>query len=78
MHVLDIAKAIKKMTVRELKDLIFENYHQTMRFSKEDSYYSMKHQKKKDLQFFVTKLTEKISDPHDPKEHYQSFLSKKT
>ena len=32
---------------------------------------------KKDLQFFATKLTEKISDPHDVKEELQSFIRKK-
>ena len=35
------------MTVKELKDLITENYYQHMGFAKENSYYSMKHQKKK-------------------------------
>ena len=36
----------------------------------------MKHQKK-DLDFFVTKLTEKMPDPRNAKKHYQSFLRKK-
>ena len=31
------------MIVKELKDFIFENYHQQMGFAKENSYYSMKY-----------------------------------
>ena len=37
----------------------------------------MKHQKKKDLQLFATKLSEKISDPQNAKEHYPSFTRRK-
>ena len=37
------------MTVNGIRDFIFENYYKQIRFSKENSYYSMKHQKKKDL-----------------------------
>ena len=47
MYILDIAEAIKKMTIKELKDFIFENYHQRMGFANEYSYYSVKHKKKK-------------------------------
>ena len=65
------------MIVKELKDFIFENYHQQMGFAKENSYYSMKYWKKKDSQLFATKLIEKIPNPHNVKEHYQSFLRKK-
>ena len=50
MYILNIAKAIKKMTVKELKGFIFENYHLRLGFDKENSYYSMKRRKKKDLQ----------------------------
>ena len=32
----------------------------------------MKHQKKKDLQLFATKLAEKIPDPRNAKEYCQS------
>ena len=38
----------------------------------------MKNQKKKDLHLFAIKLTEKIPHPHNAKEHYQSFIRKKT
>ena len=43
-------------------------------FSKETSYYSVKRQKNKDVQLFVTKLTEKVPDPRNAKEHHQPFL----
>ena len=47
MYMLNIVKSIKKMPVIEIKDLIFENYFKIIEFSKENSYYSMKHLKKK-------------------------------
>ena len=37
----------------------------------------MKRLKRKDLLFLADKLIEKVSDPHNAKEHYQSFLRKK-
>ena len=43
MYTINITSTLKKMKVNELRDLIFEIF----RFSKENSYYSMKHQKKK-------------------------------
>ena len=46
MYVLDIASAIKKIPVNEIRDFIFENYYKRTDISKEDSYYSMKHQEK--------------------------------
>ena len=46
-------------------------------FTKENGYYSIKRQKKKDLLSFVTKLIEKIPDPSKTKEYYQSYLKKK-
>ena len=45
------------MTVKQIRDFIFENYYKRIGFSKENAYYSMKHQKKKDLQLFATILT---------------------
>ena len=47
MYILIIAKAIKKMSINEIKDFFFENYYKRIRFSKESSYYSMKCLKKK-------------------------------
>ena len=43
MYILNIARAIKKMSTNEIKDFIFENYYKQIEFSKENSYYSMKH-----------------------------------
>ena len=59
MYILNIHSAIKKMKIKELKDFIFENYYRQIEFTKENSYYSMKHQKKKDLLLLATKLIEK-------------------
>ena len=46
MYILNIAGAITKMSVNEIRDFIFENYYKQIGFSKENSYYSMKHLKK--------------------------------
>ena len=61
MYILNIANTLKKMTVKELKDFVRENCYKQIEFTKENSYYSMKSQKKKkkDLLSFTTKLTEK-------------------
>ena len=65
MYILNIAKAIKKMTVKELKGFIFENYYLRLGFAKENSYYSMKRRKKKRS----TKI-EKIRDPCNTINHF--------
>ena len=46
MYVLNIARAIKMMQVNEIRDFIFENYYKRIGFSKENSYYLMKHLKR--------------------------------
>ena len=63
------------MTVIKIRDFIFENYYRVV-FSKKNSYYLMKHQKKY-RQLFGTKLTEKIADPRNSKEHFLRFIRKK-
>ena len=35
------------MTVNEIRDFIVKNYYKRIGFSKENSYYSMKHKKKR-------------------------------
>ena len=65
------------MSVNDIGDFIFENYYKQIGFSKEDSYYSMKPLKRKDLLLLANKLIEKVPDPHNAKEHYESFLRKK-
>ena len=62
MCILNIVSAIKTMIIKELKDLICESYYRRIGFLKENSYYSMKHQKKKDMLLLATKLIEKIPD----------------
>ena len=88
MYILNIARAIKKTSVNEIRDFIIENYYKRIGFSREDSYYSMKkiyekdfnekdlYKKKKDLLLLANKLIEKISDPRNAKEHYQLFIKK--
>ena len=39
MHILNIASTIKKMSVNELRDFIFENYYKQIGCGKEKSYY---------------------------------------
>ena len=41
MNILNIASTIKKMSVNEIRDFIFEDYYRQIGFSKENSYYSM-------------------------------------
>ena len=36
MYILNIAKAIKKMSVKELEDILFENYHHRIGSAKEN------------------------------------------
>ena len=75
MYTLNIPRAIKKMSVNEIRYFIFENYYKRIGFSKESSYYSMKHLKRKDSLLLANKLIEEVLDP--PNEHFGSFLRKK-
>ena len=70
MYTLDITTAIKRMSVNEIRDFIF-NYYKRIGFSKESSYYSMKRLKRKDLLLLVDKLIEKVPDPRNAKEHFE-------
>ena len=69
MYILNIAKAIKKISVNEIKDFIFENYYKRIVFSKENSSYSMEYLKKKVLLLLENKLVEEIPHPRNAKEH---------
>ena len=77
MYTINIARAIKKMSVNEIRDLIFENHYKRIGFTKESSYYPIKRLKNKDLLLLSNKILEKIPDPCNAKEHYQSFIKKK-
>ena len=59
MYILNILFTIKKGSMKELKDVIFQNCYRWIGFPKESSYYLMKHQKKKDLLLIATKLIKK-------------------
>ena len=78
MYTVNIIKAIKRMLVNEIRELIFENYYKQIGFSKENSYYSMKRLKKKDLSLLANKLIETVPDLRNAKEHYESVLRKKS
>ena len=69
MYILNIAKAIKKISVNEIKDFIFENYYKRIVFSKENSSYSMEYLKEKVLLLLENKLVEEIPHPRNAKEH---------
>ena len=45
MYILNILSAMKKMTIKELKNFIYENDYRQIGFTKENSYFSMKSQK---------------------------------
>ena len=49
MYILNTTKAIKTMSINEIKDSLFENYHKRIGFSKESSFSSVKRLNKKDL-----------------------------
>ena len=79
MYILNIISAIiKKMTIKELKDFMLKNYYRQTGFPKEKNYYSMKHQKKKELLLLATKLIESIPDASNAQEYYKSYLREET
>ena len=47
IHILNIHKAIKKKTIKKLKDFIFENYYRRIGFTEENIFYSTKRKKMK-------------------------------
>ena len=59
MYTLNIVRAIKTMSVNEIRDFIFENYYKQHGFSMENSYYTLKYLKKKDSLLLAKKLIEK-------------------
>ena len=59
MDVLNMSRTIIKTPANGIKDFIFENYYKRIGFSKENSYYSMKRLKRKDLLLLGNKAIEK-------------------
>ena len=47
MYMINIVKAIKKLSINEIINFIFENYYKRIAFFMENSYCSVKHLKKK-------------------------------
>ena len=76
MFIANIAKAIKKMSANKVIEFFFENYYKRIELSNGNSYYSMK-LLKRDWLLLANKLSEKIPDSRNAKEHYQTFLRKK-
>ena len=77
MYILNIVKATEKMSINEIEDFILKNYYKRIGFSKENTCYSVKRLKRKDLLLLVNKLIEKVLNLRNAKEHYQLFLRKK-
>ena len=67
MYILNITKAIKTMSINEIKDFIFGNYYKRIGVSKKVSSNSVKCLNKKDLLLIVNKLIKNIPDPRNAK-----------
>ena len=74
IYTLNIASAMKKMIVNELRDL--DNYCKRIGFVKESSYYFDETFEKKDLLLLATKLIEKKANPSI--RYYNSYLKRKS
>ena len=64
------------MTIKELKNFIYENYYRQVWFPKESNHYSIKYQRKKDLLWLAIKLTVKIPDATNAKLNYQFYVKR--
>ena len=73
----NILSGIWIMTVKQLKNFIFEKYYGQIEFTTENNHYSIKHRKKKDLLLLGTKVIKMIPDASNAKEYYRSFFQKK-
>ena len=78
MNTQNIIKAIKNMSVNEIRDFTFENYYKRIKFSQKISYCSVKRLKRKHLLLLANKLIKRISNHRNGKEQYESFLRKKS
>ena len=62
---------MKKLSFNKIiENVIFENNCKGIQFSKENSYYSMKRLKKKNLLLLANKLIGKIPNPRNGKKYY--------
>ena len=70
------------MSVKDLKEFIFENYYKNIGFTKEDSYDSLKKQNNIYIYIYIyiyisvfaPKLIQKLVSSSKTKEYYESFL----
>ena len=79
-YILNITKAIKTISITEIKYFIFENYYKRIGFSKESSYYSLKRLNIKRFVAARNKLMKNIPDPQHSsalaEEHNKLFIIK--
>ena len=74
IYILNVASAINQMTVNSF---IFENYYKKNRFCQRKHLFFNDTFGKKGLLLIATKLIEKIADPIDAKEYYNSCFKRK-
>ena len=71
LNIINVASAIKRISVNEIRDFVFENYYKQIRFSKKTVIIQWKICNRcKDILLFVYKLKEKLSGPCKTKEYY--------
>ena len=76
MHIINITRAIKNMSINKIRIFIFENYYERIRYSKENCYQSMKHLKRRRFIVVCIQINKKISDLWNFKGRYQSCIRK--
>ena len=76
MHIINITRAIKNMSINKIRNFIFENYYERIRYSKENCYQSMKHLKRRRFIVVCIQINKKISDLWNFKGRYQSCIRK--
>ena len=71
LNIINVASAIKRISVNEIRDFVFENYYKQIRFSKKTVIIQWNISNRcKYILLFVYKLKEKISGPCKTKECY--------
>ena len=75
MYILDTVRAIKKMSVNEIRDFIFKNYFKRIEFSMKNSYYSMKRLKKHKKCKNAKKCKNNKTSTCENKTKYDTFYS---
>ena len=68
MYIVNIASTNKKMSVNEIREFILKPFRNELQFLK-NTVIIQWNIRKKDLQLFPIKLTEKIADPRNVKQH---------